>query len=299
MIHVTIGGVGSDERKKAVRKYFAVTPLERDLYWARALLGIAVACLLLAITLLVLARPGVAALAGIVSIVAAQQGVEQRNRYWMRWNRAEPKPSDAQMDDLIRSDLRRAAERALDRLGLTRDELELRSFDVDPLRAGPRLADQGQGPITVFGPADGVLVARRGVDRTWRFTSYDIMVICPTGHHLGIYECRLDMASGRKRNEETREYHYDDVVAVGTATRGTSEVAFETPSQYRLILGRALVRSFEVIVSSGDRSSIVVGIKDEEEPDNSFELQESGIDKVIYAVRRMLREKKGKVGPPM
>jgi hypothetical protein len=54
-----------------------------------------------------------------------------------------------------------------------------------------------------------------------------------------------------------------------------------------------MYRTFEVIVSSGDRSSIVVGIKDEDEDAGPFRLQESGIDSVIHAVRRMLREKKG------
>jgi hypothetical protein len=67
--------------------------------------------------------------------------------YRRRYTAAEPKPTDAQMDQLLREDIRRVAERALERLRLTFDELELRSKDVDPLTAGAprRLADQGRG----------------------------------------------------------------------------------------------------------------------------------------------------------
>lgn len=300
---IEIGGVDSDSRKKAVKKYFSPTPDPSMESTARRLLGGAGALGLLAIALLVVGAVIPAVGSVLVGLFVLQQGLQQRGVYRRRYDRAEPKPSDEQMDRLLRDDLHRASDRSLTRLGLTRDELALRSFDADPLagRPGARLADQGRGPITVFGPAADVR-GRTGADNVLRFTAYDVMVICPTNHHLGIYECRLDMASGRLRNEETREYHYEDVVAVVTTTTSTPETTVELLDKYSsasVLLTRAAYRSFEVIVSSGDRSSIVVGIKDEQEREGRFRLQESGIDSVISAVRQMLREKKGGVAPPL
>jgi hypothetical protein len=298
---IEIGGVGSDSRKQAVDRYFMETPSPREEIIAERLLWVAAVFGALAIVMLVLGMPILAACAGVISGIMLLQGIEQRLSYQRRFAKAEPKPSDEQMDDLLRADIRRAADRALQRLGLTRDELELRSYDVDPLaeRGGKRLADQGRGPITVFGPANETR-AMNGRDRKWRFSRYEIMVICPTGHHLGIYGCVLELATGRRRNEETREYHYEDVVAVGTITRASGDIDILVRGEKHgfAILGRTLVRTFEVVVSSGDRSSIVVGIKDDDADDREYvELQESGIDRVIEAVRRMLREKKGGIAP--
>jgi hypothetical protein len=302
-VTVPIGGVDSKSRKEAVRKYFRKTPDSSEERNAIRLMILGAAVAIAAVVILMIGPQLVGIAIGLLALVALSQGLMQRANYLRKYAAAEPKPSDSQMDQLLRDDIRRAAGRALKRLGLTLDELELRSHDVDPLAVGghQRLADQGRGPIAVFGPT-AQAQGRIGIDRKWRFTRYDIMVICPTGHHLGIYECVLDLASGRRRDEETNEYHYADVVAVRTTTTATPEVAINVldPSAHRRIsLGGALHREFQIIVSSGDRSSIIVGIKDDDEPGEVVLLQESGIESVIEAVRRMLRAKKGGVVPTM
>jgi hypothetical protein len=300
---VDIGGVGSDSRKDAVRRYFKETPDSTEEKRAIRMMQLAGVGALFATALLVVGVPAGAAATGLVTLALLLQGLEQRASYRRRFAAAEPKPTDAQMDALLREDLRRASDRALVRLGLTRDELELRSQDVDPLAPDGRrrLADQGRGAIAVFGPrlhGQG----RIGIDRRWRFPNYEIMVICPTGHHLGIYECVLDLATGRRRDEETHEYHYADVVAVRTTTAAMPDVSvdvLDSAARHHISLGRTLNRKFQIIVSSGDRSSIIVGIKDDDEEQTGevVRLQESGIELVIEAVRRMLREKKGGVAP--
>lgn len=298
---VPIGGIGSKSRKDAVRKYFKKTPDSSEERNAIRILILGGTAAIAAVVVLVTGSWFVGAAVGLLALLALSQGLMQRANYLRRYAAAEPKPTDAQMDRLLREDIRRAAVRALQRLGLTLDELELRSRDVDPLALGgrQRLADQGRGPIAVFGPTAHAQ-GRIGIDRKWRFARYDIMVICPAGHNLGIYECVLDLASGRRRDEETNEYHYADVVAVRTTTTGTPEVTIDVldPSaQHHISLGGTLHREFQIIVSSGDRSSIIVGIKDEDEPGDIVLLQESGIESVIEAVRRMLRAKKGGVVP--
>jgi hypothetical protein len=71
----------------------------------------------------------------------------------------------------------------------------------------------------------------------------------------------------------------------------------DASAHHRVSFGGTLHREFQIIVSSGDRSSIIVGIKDEDEPGETVLLQESGIEAVTEAVRRMLRVKKGGVAP--
>ena len=300
---VVIGEVGSEARKAGVRRYFQETPDDHDRVFGTRLVQIA--CIVAAggVTLLVLDGVVGAVATGIVAVGVLVQGLQVRAAYWRRYAAAEPKPSDAQMDVLLREDVRGASERALQQLGITSDELELHSRDVGP-PAGRRSrwpADQGCGAIALFGPARHAL-GRIGTDQTWRFATYAVMVLCPTGHHLGIYQCELDFVSGRRRDEETHEYHYADVVAVRTtttATPGLRITVLDPSAHHRIPLGRTLQREFQVIVSSGDRSSIIVGIEDEDEPSEAAHLQESGIDLVIDAVRRMLREKKGGAAPAL
>ncbi|TWF78033.1 hypothetical protein FHX44_113952 [Pseudonocardia hierapolitana] len=299
----TIGQPDTEERRKKVRKYFKITPDAREETRAIRVMWVGVVGLIGAATLLIAQQSLLALLAAGVGAIAALQGRIALSSYRRRYEAAEPKPSDVDMDRILNQDLARVARRAMERLDVTADELELRSYEVDQwaqISGRRRLADQGRGPLVVFGPAERSR-GRQGVDRVWRFAVYEVMVICPTGHHLAIYECVLDFVTGRRRNEDTHEYHYPDVVAVTTKTRapegfqlilpggGTSDTAFR----------HTMTREFQIIVSSGDRSSIIVEIRDDDRPEQEFKLQESGIDRVIAAVRRMLREKKGGVAPTL
>ncbi|GAA3057794.1 hypothetical protein GCM10010464_22960 [Pseudonocardia yunnanensis] len=288
---------GSDERKKAVKRYFQITPDEHDQSRARHQQQAAVVSIVVAGSLLLVEIHVLAILVAMLALVLALQGFTGMADYRRRLAAAEPKPSDQEMDHTLDEDLHAAAERAMRRLGLTRNDLELHSDEVDPpaeARRRPRLADQGRGPLVVFGPANRAR-GRSGLDRVWRFTLYDVMVICPTGHHLGIYECVLDFATGSRKDEETYEFHYSDVVAVSTRTRERAELGLELvySSSIAVPLHRTMTREFEIVVSSGDRSAIVVGIRDDDGLDQQLVLQESGIDRVTAAVRRMLRAKKG------
>jgi hypothetical protein len=293
-----LGQLGGDERKKAVKKYFQITPDERERTRARHQQQAAVVFIVVAGSLVLVEIRVLAILVAMVALVLLLQGLGGMADYRRRLTAAEPKPADQLMDRTLDEDLSAAADRAMRRLGLTRDDLELHSDEVEPpaepRRARPRLADQGRGPLVVFGPAQRAR-GRSGADRVWRFTRYDVMVICPTGHHLAIYECVLDFASGRRKDEETYEFHYADVVAVSTRTRERAELGLELvySSSFAVPLHRTMTREFEIVVSSGDRSAIVVGIRDDDLHAHQLVLQESGIDHVTAAVRRMLRTKKG------
>ncbi len=290
-----LGEPRSDERKEAVRRYFQATPAPADETRAWRFQGAAGVAVVLAVALLVVGLAAGTVVIAVVAVVLFVQGRLLLAEYRRRYAKAEPKPRDADMDMTLRADLRDAAERAMQRLELTRDELELHSYDASQ-PGERRLAEQGSGPLVVFGPADRSK-GRPGVDRVWRFTSYDLMAICPTGHHLAIYRCRLTFDIGGRSEEDTDEYHYADVVAISTRTRPTKEHAITQidVGLAALPLSRTMIRAFEIVVSSSDRSSIAVSMHDDDQRGKALHLQESGIDQVIRVVRHMLREKKGGV----
>lgn len=292
-----LGPPGSRRRKEAVRRYFRTSPDPAEESRALWIQRAGLAAMLLAVAVGLLVSFLLAVLAASLGVVLLLHGRSLLADFRQRWNKAEPKPRDADMDTTLREDLHDAAERAMKRLELTRDELELRSDDID-VNGEDRLADQGSGPLVVFGPASGSR-GRPGADRVWRFTSYDLMVICPTGHHLAIYECRLTFDLGRRSEEDTAEYHYADVVAVSTTTRPTSDLLItQIDVGFAAVpLSRTMTRTFEIVVSSGDRSAIAVSMHNDDQPGNALHLQESGIDRVIRAVRHTLRTKKGGIPP--
>jgi len=203
------------------------------------------------------------------------------------------------MDRLLLEDLLKIERAAMTQLDLTPEDLQLESSGADPfadLAHGSTANDQGgRRPLVVFGPAinSGFAI---GEDDVWRCKRYEVMVICPTSYHLAIYRCGLDFLTGGMQSVETHEYHYTDVVAVSTNTRPAPDLVLEILAVIdgdQVRFASTLLKEFQIVVSSGDRSKVVVGISDEENPDNSATLQDSGINRVIDTVRKVLRDKKG------
>lgn len=303
----------ADSRQQRVDKYFRRTPDPKQRMRAIFLISFSAFGALLAITLFAAGNVFLGVLLLAASGSGGYKGLQKKADYDRKYAAAEPKPHDEEMDHLLQGDLSKACEHALRRLGLTLDELELLPQQWDPvanLAHGNSFVDQQQKrPWIVFGPeVRGFSFGPKirafstvGRDGLCRFVAYDVMVICPTGYHLALYQCTIDFLTGGLRNEQTREYHYADVVSVSTTTRSDQEVPFQ-PLDLRgdksIYFERALFRDFEIVVSSGDRSQIVVGIQDEERPDREVTLQPSGIEEVISSVRRMLKEKKGGVVGP-
>jgi len=290
----------ADQRKKRIEKYFKKTPSSREHTIAMVLLGAGGLSGLFGL-ILIAGGNGVGVLFLAAAVYAAYKGGRRKLDYDKRYRAAEPKPSDDEMDRLLAKDLSGLLERAMRRLGVTLDELELSGERWDPIahlnRGTPLLDSEQKQPLLVFGPRILAAESAVGQDGVFRFSAYQAMVICPTGYRLGLYSCVIDFLTGGLRQEETQEYHYSDVVAVSTTTTPDSKpfqpVDVRDDSEENVHFARTLLREFQIVVSSGDRSTIVVGIADEDHPNNQATLQRSGIDEVIGSVRRMLREKKG------
>jgi hypothetical protein len=219
--------------------------------------------------------------------------------YQNAYRAAAPKAPDSIIDKIRAHELRKVEQRALDRLDLTAEELELESAAWSPLDQhvlnGPEEDRLERKPLIIVGPVptSRAMIGRDGV---WRFSQYAVMAICPTDYHLGIYRCVIDLRVAGLHQEETHEYHYMDVVAVSTAIRSGNGVTAQSaePGDNHYALAHTVLQEFQLVVSSGDRSTIVMGISDERDPAQRAQLQPSGIDRIINAVRGMLRDKKTK-----
>jgi hypothetical protein len=286
-------------RKKKIEKYFHTTPKESDRNIALALLCGGGGLVVLGLLMFASSHGFFGFLFLVGGGYALYKGGIRKTAYDRALEAAEPKPSGAEMDRLLHSDLGKIERSAMEQLNLTSEDLELSETVADPfasLAGGSSREDRtGRRPLVVFGPA----VAGRfaiGADEVWRCSKYEVMVICPTGYHLAIYRCMIDFLTGGLRSIETQEYHYSDVVAVSTSTTAAPDLVLDILSvldDEQVRFATTLLREFQIVVSSGDRSKVVVGISDEQNPEQSATLQDSGINRVIDVVRKLLRDKKG------
>lgn len=285
----------AEDRREIVERYFATVPSaqERARIWLYAGGGAALIVLGVVISVADSWLPGIVVV--VLGGVALARGLPLYEAYRDACAAALPKPRDAIIDKIRDHELTKVRRRALERLDLTAEDLELDSADWDAL-AEPVLGAAPREPMVVVGPVP-TSRAVVGGDGVWRFSRYAVLVICPTDYHLGLYRCVIDLRVAGLFQEETHEYHYADVVAVSTAIRdGSHLIAQAADGDGGPRFAKALLHEFQLVVASGDRSSIVFGISDERHPDHQAQLPPTGIDNVVRAVRTMLRDKKAAPG---
>jgi hypothetical protein len=294
---ITAAESNATERKRRVEKYFVKSPDPNDLTKARILIGVAG----LAALCCLISFAGGNAFLGFILVgggaYCAVKGSQRKRAYDEQYEKAEPKPADQAMDALLASDLRTIEGKAMQELGLTAEDLETADDVWDPVLklSHGKMADRPRKrPIVVYGPAasSGFAIGKDGI---WRFRRYEVMVICPTHHHLAIYSSELSLLTGGLLHEQTQEFQYAHVVSVSTVTMPVPELklapadAIDDDEEVRF--AATLLRKFEVGVSSGRSTSVTVGISDEKDPEKQAHLPPSGIQEIIGSVRRVLRDK--------
>jgi len=294
------------DRKRRIEKYFIPTP-DSSLK-NRAILNMAGAGVLLVIALILF---GSVVIVGIIFLVGTVyfgvKGASKYRDYQELYRKANPKPSGRELDAYLAKDLANIEARAMEELGLTADDLETDSQDWDPVMAlsGGQMQSQAtKRPIVVYGPQplSGFAV---GDDNIWRFRTYEVMVICPTYHHLALFRTEVSMVTGGLFHQETQEYQYAHVVSVSTVTlppsnlslkeagKGKSRTAGKEKDDGDVVrFARTVLKQFELGVSSGRSSTVTVGISDANNPEDEARLPDSGIQQIIRSVRRVLRDKK-------
>lgn len=278
-----LGPPGSTLRKEQVRRSFRPSPDAADLVRARRMLRVATVAIVVGVAIYLTGQPIVAMVLVVAAAVTAAQGLATRQAYRRRRDWAEPKPLTRVMADGLDTDRLRAADQAMGRFDLTPNRLHLHGGDV----GGEPFEKLGRRPLTIIGPAKGSQ-ARRGSDGRWRFTAYDVMVICPTERLFCVFEGVLDTVSGKIGREQTHEYYYDDVVAVLTHPR--SAESLELAEAYLDIRPAPLrdlpIRSFEIVASSGDRCEVSVVIGPRYVAESRFDAAMSAVRTVLLAAKR-------------
>ncbi|MFC6082640.1 hypothetical protein [Sphaerisporangium aureirubrum] len=309
------------ERKKRIKKYFAKSPDPADRAMALTCLAGAGVCAAFGLVGLAFSPP-IAAVAFVVAAVAGIGGAVMKFSYDEAYAKAEPKPTDAEMDKLLADDLLKIERTAMTSLGLTAEDLETGENEWDPVKMlsrGATAQAPGRRPILVYGPSTHSGYTA-GKDDVWRFQRYEVMVICPTHHHLAIYRSELDLLTGKLFLEQTQEYQYAHVASVSTITvaapddfelrRTDADPPEKSDSDEddkradqddddEVRYATIVFRQFAVGVSSGQNTSVTVGIFDQSDPEHGAHVPDLGIQQTIASIRRVLRDKNGgAVGSP-
>jgi hypothetical protein len=192
---------GLSPRQAAVRRYFTPPPDFPSIIKPAIAAGIG-------LILIVSGLGGATFITLVGFIVVAVAAIKATPRI-IRYNelraRSEPKPSDHQMDQWLADAIGPMIDKGFDRLDIARNEL------VNP--AG--------GPLVVVGfpdRANGHFRLARGKDGQVRASHYDILAVYLTEWRLSTYQCVLDMETGAFVTDQTREFHYRDIVSVATSS---------------------------------------------------------------------------------
>ncbi|WP_405925575.1 hypothetical protein [Streptomyces sp. NBC_00035] len=312
MTSPTPPGVPTRPPAQWIARYFVDPPNPADLKAAQLKMAFGGGGLVLGVVLL--AAGGDATFLGVVGLVVGfilgVKGWNAKRAYDAAYALAMPRPSDAEIDQLIATDAFSIVNRSLPQLGLTPADLVTprgvtgsggASFDDIAANSGPQsgVGGPGDNQMVVWGPAFPCNSAF-GDDGRMRYSKYEFMVICPTHYLLAIYRCELDLYSGQLKSEQTHEYHYQDVVAVRTASvplhRGG--ITIQPRASQRAAFARFdTVRQMQIVVSSGDRTSVTLRVSSAADVtvDSNDPLD---FPQVLERVRATLREKKGGVRAP-
>src|SRR5262249_22090582 len=136
----------------------------------------------------------------VVGGIVGAKGLSAKKLYDAAYKLAMPRPTDAEIDQLIATDSLSVLNRALPQLGLTDADLVKPrgvsgavgvSFSDIEDRTGASSVPGGN-QMMVWGPSFPCNIAI-GQDQRTRFSRYEFMVICPTHYQLAIYKCELDL----------------------------------------------------------------------------------------------------------
>jgi hypothetical protein len=205
---------------------------------------------------------------------------------WRLWAWSQ-KPEDGQLDQWITEDLARLKARALEKSNLDASEL----LREPVLVTGPKLRGLGGAQFAI----------RRGKDQVIRFTPIDATIINFMEHQLVLYQCTLDLTTGKPLNESVDEYFYKDVVSAATQSKSfTCELdkkalVYFPQAKKAIVNGKLQLNSAEhfVLTTSGGTSiSMVLSDPTLAEGLGGGTIPTQLADQAVQAVRKMLREKK-------
>jgi hypothetical protein len=260
-------------RQAAVRRYFTPTPPFPNIVGAALLAFIGLIVLIAG-----LAGGSAIGLVGLIALgIAAKKGIPRILNYQRLRALAEPKPSDEQMDRWRDEGIQPVTATGLRRLDL------VASDQLNPQGALP--------PVVGLPQSSGVeYKLARGKDGKVRASHYDILVVYLTKWNLSTYQCVLEMETGNFVADETREFHYRDIVSVATSS---DRLTMQLPLDHSKHLSEGdakpalelTTRQFFRLRVASDEIALLVGI---------FNIgvygDGSDVDHVLRQIRGRLRE---------
>lgn len=281
----------SEKREIAVPKYFIKSP-DKPSYIGSILLiclgGVGIVGVFLLIIISSLNNTGYNQFGSMISgvlccsapffaviIVGIFMYLGQKSIYDQALKKAEPKPSDEQMDNWKKSDLERIRKESLKKL------------DLEAL--AEQVVTVSNGPIIVVGPSANTHIAL-GKDNIIRFSIYDVVIVYLTDYHLAAYSCTINMATGLETKESTQEYHYQDVVSVATQADNSSLFKIVHNGKDKPL---ANYQKFSLSVASGEKIEVVISLPQADDLIKNGSLAPTGAENAVKLIRSRLREKKG------
>lgn len=208
---------------------------------------------------------------GALGLVAAITGATWITMAIMRYRNA---PADQTVDEWLEEDMIRLMELAHQQLGLDKSQLAQKTPLI--IKA-PAFWEMSGIPM-------GEILSRKGKDRVLRFSTYRITIFLLTDHVLGAYICDYNFIRKLTLNEQTYEYHYQDIVSVATEEYSGSVTL---PAGVRYIYGQR----FRLSVASGESITVFINPQKLDQLENG-EMPPTGAEKAVQVIRVMLREKK-------
>jgi len=233
----------------------------------------------------------------ICGIAAVIFGIVRRYKYHDQLARSLPKPRGHELDRALADDMSGIEQKALDSFGITPEHLNITDPDLwDPVRAlggDARGRQERRRPIVLFGPVVSSGGAVGLDDGRLRFREYRVMVVCPTDHHLAIYNTVVSLLTGLLSWEDTFEYQYNHVTELTISSTPLGRPV--DPKSFRVgpampQIAPMVSRQFRVGVSSGSTTGLTVSVSTPASPHAEEDLR-NGVDDVIASIRRVLWDK--------
>jgi hypothetical protein len=252
VVTTTVVRTRDPDRPAAVKRYFTPTPEHRGN--SRFIAAFAGTGLLVVIGIAMQNFGTLLFLGGAVWLV--KWGFEESGRYreyLRKFDLAEPKPEDQQIDKWLQEDITEISQRAGERVRLN-TELKANGGDlVYPVQVIV-------GMPSILKAARYHVRARRGKDHKLRTNAYDVLIMFLTNNLISTYRCLLDCHDGDVVYDEITEHHYRDIVGVASTSVPMPEplanLLAEIDEKHRNI---PLAQTFSLSITSGESLSVATG----------------------------------------
>jgi hypothetical protein len=197
------------ERWQKVTKYFTRTPDRVSPAWHMLLFGAVLLLVILAIT----SRDFFSLILVAAAVWAGKKGYDRYKKYrqfLLAWAAAEPKPADEELDKWLDEDIAYITRKGARKLQIKAHE---------DFNGGDLITSE----VVVVGVPDGsatrtgrLPAVRAGKDGQIRANHYDVLILFLTHQVISSYRCILEFATGDLLWDETRQYHYANIVGVSS-----------------------------------------------------------------------------------